>query len=132
VASISNQYAAMPSLHVGWAMWCGWAVWREVRSRWIRVVAVAYPALAMVAVVATGNHFILDIAGAAIVLAAGIGLADWNRRRITPSAVVGAEPHEPAAHASPASVRAPERTARRGSHIARTDDLPDHASFAGG
>ena len=34
VAEISNQYAAMPSLHIGWSTWCALAVWPLLRRRW--------------------------------------------------------------------------------------------------
>jgi len=78
---ISNQFSAMPSLHVAWALWCTWAVWQEVRRGWIRTVAIGYSAMAIVAVIATGNHFVLDIAGAAIVVTVGIIAAHfWARR----------------------------------------------------
>jgi hypothetical protein len=88
--AISNQFAAMPSLHVAWALWCTWAVWQEARRRWIRAVAVAYSSVATVAVIATGNHFVLDIAGAAIVLAAGIAVARLLANRTGSEAVVAA------------------------------------------
>jgi hypothetical protein len=81
VGNLSNQYAAMPSLHVAWAMWCTWAVWQEVPRRWVRGVAIGYSALATITVVATGNHYILDIAGAGAVLAAGCALARLVSRR---------------------------------------------------
>jgi hypothetical protein len=84
--AISNQFAAMPSLHVAWAMWCTWAVWQEVRRPWVRAVAIAYSTIAIVAVIATGNHFVLDIAGAALVLAAGVAIARWLAGRSEGSA----------------------------------------------
>ena len=44
MASISNQYAAMPSMHIGWSMWCAVAVWPLLRRRWQRAVVFLYPA----------------------------------------------------------------------------------------
>ncbi len=41
VASISNQYAAMPSLHIGWSTWCALAVWPLLRRRWTKVAGAA-------------------------------------------------------------------------------------------
>ena len=73
--SISNQFAAMPSLHCGWALW-GCAVFLpRVRSWWAKTLAVLYPIATILVVVITGNHYFLDaVAGAAIFLI-GYGVA---------------------------------------------------------
>ena len=90
ISKISNQYAAMPSLHVGWALWCGIALWVESRREtrrartWLRIGAVTHPALTILVVVATGNHFVLDAVGGAAVLAVGLaaskGVRSMRRR----------------------------------------------------
>jgi len=67
LASQANQLAAMPSLHIAWALWCTVAVWKLTRRLWLRVAAVIYPFLTGFAVLATGNHFVLDILGGALV-----------------------------------------------------------------
>jgi hypothetical protein len=73
LASQANQLAAMPSLHMAWAAWCALAVWTLSARRWVRALAVAYPCLTAVAVMATGNHFALDlIAGLVALLAAAL------------------------------------------------------------
>lgn len=77
---ISNQYAAMPSLHIGWAAWCAFALWPVLRRRWMKVAVMAYPALTFLVIVATGNHFWLDAAGGLVTLAAGFALARWMQR----------------------------------------------------
>ena len=65
-----NAYAALPSLHMAWAVWVTIAIYPLLRHRWSRVVAIVYPILTGVVVVATGNHFIADaIAGTVLVLA---------------------------------------------------------------
>jgi hypothetical protein len=65
-----NLYAAMPSLHVAWATWCAGAIVVTSSSRW-KHAAWIYPAMTTYAVLATGNHFVLDcIAGAALALVA--------------------------------------------------------------
>jgi PAP2 superfamily len=69
LASAANQLAAMPSLHMAWAGWCTVALWRASERRLVRVLAVAYPCLTAFAVLATGNHFLLDIVGGLAVLA---------------------------------------------------------------
>jgi membrane-associated phospholipid phosphatase len=62
----ANQYAAMPSLHVAWASWSALAIWRTVRRSIGRLVALLMPLFTAFAVIATGNHFVLDVlAGAA-------------------------------------------------------------------
>ena len=58
----TNQFAAMPSLHFGWSLWCGIQMW-GFGKRWWRVAAVAYPTLQVVVVLATANHFFLDVLG---------------------------------------------------------------------
>lgn len=63
LAGTANQLAAMPSLHMAWAAWCGVVIWRLSGRTWARVLAVAYPCLTCAAVLATGNHFLLDVFG---------------------------------------------------------------------
>ena len=71
VGSLTNQFAAMPSLHVGWALWCGWQMVRHGKHLITRVSGILYPALITLVVVATGNHYLLDaVAGIAVVLLA--------------------------------------------------------------
>jgi hypothetical protein len=67
----SNQFAAMPSMHIGWALWSGLAVFWLARHRWVRWAGIAYPILTLVVIMSTANHFILDAAGGAIALALG-------------------------------------------------------------
>lgn len=68
---LANQYAAMPSLHVAWAVWCAATVCAMSRRPVVRAVAVAYPVLTGIVVLATGNHYLLDVlAGAALWLVA--------------------------------------------------------------
>ena len=69
LASHADELAAMPSLHIAWAVWCTVALWRLSSRRWVRAAAVVYPFLTAVAVLATGNHFVLDILGGLAVMA---------------------------------------------------------------
>ncbi|MEU4036562.1 phosphatase PAP2 family protein [Streptomyces collinus] len=72
MGGMTNQYAAMPSLHVGWALWCGIMLWRFGGTRLTKVCAVAYPLLTAVVVMGTANHYFLDaVAGVAVM---GVGL----------------------------------------------------------
>lgn len=59
VESVANQYAAMPSLHVGWALIIAYGLWQLTRRRW-RWVGVAHAVVTTVAVVGTANHYIVD------------------------------------------------------------------------
>nr|WP_107117757.1 phosphatase PAP2 family protein [Streptomyces sp. NRRL S-1521] len=72
LGGMTNQYAAMPSLHVGWALWCGVMLWRHGRTPLARVAGVAYPLITTIVVMGTANHYFLDaVAGAAVM---GVGL----------------------------------------------------------
>jgi len=74
LASQANQLAAMPSLHMAWAAWCGLVMWRLSTRAWVRVAAVAYPCVTAVAVLATGNHFVLDVVAGLAVAAVAFAL----------------------------------------------------------
>jgi len=74
LATHANQLAAMPSLHMAWAAWCTLALWRISTNRWVRGLAVLYPCLTALAVIATGNHFVLDLVGGLIAMAVSVGL----------------------------------------------------------
>jgi hypothetical protein len=70
LGGLTNELAAMPSLHVGWAVWVGFYVATHARRRLVRVAAIAYPVITTLVVVATANHYWLDaVAGAALVAA---------------------------------------------------------------
>jgi hypothetical protein len=80
LASQANQVAAMPSLHMAWAGWCALALWRIGERTWVRAVAVAYPCLTAMAVLATGNHFVLDILAGLLALALSVWLVGSPER----------------------------------------------------
>jgi hypothetical protein len=61
LAAAANQFAAMPSLHMAWAVWCSLVMWSLSKRLWVRVVACVYPCVTCVAVLATGNHYLLDV-----------------------------------------------------------------------
>lgn len=86
MASISNQYAAMPSLHIGWSTWCAIAVWPLLRRRWTKALVLLYPAATLFAIVVTANHFWLDGIGGLIVFGVGAligwGMHRWNQERL--------------------------------------------------
>jgi hypothetical protein len=62
-----NQYAAMPSLHVGWDLLIGLAIVAAARGPLLRAFGAAMPVLMAAAVILTANHYIIDaIAGATL------------------------------------------------------------------
>jgi PAP2 superfamily len=64
VEHVSNQYAAMPSLHTAWSAWCALVLWDIVRPWWGKALAVLYPMATIFAIVVTANHYFGDaIAG---------------------------------------------------------------------
>ena len=68
---LTNQYAAFPSLHFGWNLLVGVAVFGATRSPLLRLLSILGPAAMGLAVVVTANHYVLDlVGGAAIVLVA--------------------------------------------------------------
>jgi hypothetical protein len=77
---MTNQYAAMPSLHVGWALWCGVMLWRYGRTRTAKVAAVAYPLLTTIVVMGTANHYFLDAVAGAAVMGVGLFLTPYMMR----------------------------------------------------
>ncbi len=73
--SVSNQYAAMPSLHVGWALWCVCALFPLLRTRWSRALYLLYVPATVFTIVVTANHYWLDALGGAVVFATGQAIA---------------------------------------------------------
>jgi hypothetical protein len=119
LSAVANQYAAMPSLHMAWAVWCSLALWRMSersvsegpdRSRGtrasganprfgqpafgrlrhplgVRCLAVLYPCVTCVAVLATGNHYLLDVLAGVATAALAVALvhaleAGWRARTV--------------------------------------------------
>lgn len=77
MAVLSNQYAAMPSLHVGWAVWSAAAAWSLLRGRWGRAATVVHPIVTFFATIVTANHFWLDGIGGLIVVGLG-AVVGWR------------------------------------------------------
>ncbi|MFF3763042.1 phosphatase PAP2 family protein [Streptomyces sp. NPDC001922] len=107
LGSLTNQFAAMPSLHVGWSLWCGVMLWRHGRGTAARVAGIAYPLLTTLVVMGTANHYFLDAVAGAAVMGAGLlltppvlRLVDRARERAglrpAPGAAVAARSTAPA------------------------------------
>ncbi|WP_051943559.1 phosphatase PAP2 family protein [Streptacidiphilus rugosus] len=84
LGSLTNEFAAMPSLHVGWALWCGLMLFAHAKDRTVRTLGLLYPVVIALVVMGTANHYLLDVlAGAGVVvvgrLLVGPALRAWNR-----------------------------------------------------
>jgi membrane-associated phospholipid phosphatase len=88
VRADSNPYAAMPSLHAADALIIGVALALLVRPRWLKVLWLLWPGWVWFSVIATGNHFWLDIVAGivvALVAAAIINRKHLFRRTVSPA-----------------------------------------------
>jgi membrane-associated phospholipid phosphatase len=68
-----NPYAAVPSLHVGFAFAIAIAAAAAARARWAKALAVLWGPLVTLSVIATGNHYVFDVAAGLLVT--GLGFA---------------------------------------------------------
>lgn len=73
----ANQLAAMPSLHVGWALWVSVVLARINGSRWVQVLSAVHVALTVYVVMATANHYLLDAVAVVIPVLIGVRLSAW-------------------------------------------------------
>jgi len=81
VNQVSNQYAAMPSLHTAWALWCAVALFPVLRAWWARALVLVYPVATIFCIVVTANHYFLDeVAGIAV-----LGVSYLAARKLTVS-----------------------------------------------
>ncbi|MGZ8177518.1 phosphatase PAP2 family protein [Williamsia sp. SKLECPSW1] len=78
--AISNQFAAMPSLHCAWAAWCGLTLVFLARRRWVKILGALYPFSTFFVVMGSGNHFILDVLAGLGTLAIAAGIVFGVRR----------------------------------------------------
>jgi hypothetical protein len=91
LTALTNQYAAMPSLHFGWSLWCGLVIAVLAPKVWLKALGLLHPLFTASAIVATGNHWVLDAPGGALVVGAGFGLTYLLQgpRARTPTAAAG-------------------------------------------
>ncbi|GAA3983374.1 phosphatase PAP2 family protein [Actinomadura viridis] len=74
-ATFTNQYAAMPSMHAGWAVWCGFVLVRLATRRWVKALGVLYPLTTVLVILATANHYLVDAVAGFALIAAALGLS---------------------------------------------------------
>lgn len=76
-----NAFAAVPSLHVGFAFAISFAVGAAVRGRWAKLLAATWGPVVSLTVVATGNHYVFDVAAGVVVTLVGFAVAWFHARR---------------------------------------------------
>jgi len=117
LTKISNQYAAMPSLHVGWSLWCGLMILAIAPKGW-RWLGLLYPLSTTIVVMGTANHWVMDAVGGAAVVALGFAvqylLTGRSAFAVQPEAVAlpsAAAPHPKHGEAVPVGAPAAVSTA---------------------
>jgi len=84
-AQVANAYAAMPSLHGGWSLWCACALVPVVGRWWVKGLVALHPVIQLFAIVITGNHYWIDAVVGWLCLAVAYGLArgveSWSASR---------------------------------------------------
>jgi hypothetical protein len=105
----ADQFAALPSLHVAWALWVAVAATALVRKPLLRALVWLYPALTIADVLATANHFVLDVitAPGLLLLAYAVALSPalarraglrivprWPRRKANPGKLAPESPSD--------------------------------------
>jgi hypothetical protein len=93
--SLVNQFAAVPSLHVGFAFAIGIALAAALRAPLLRLAALLWGPLVLLSVVATGNHFVFDALAGLLITAAGYGVGrvvanGWPARFTAAAYAIGA------------------------------------------
>jgi hypothetical protein len=83
-----NHYSAMPSMHVGFSLWCAYAVWFALRPTHPRLALLAwiFPLLMTAVVFTTANHYVLDVVGSVLLLGVSVGALRQAGRWLVESA----------------------------------------------
>jgi hypothetical protein len=124
----ANQFAAMPSLHFGWALVIAWAVLIATRSRW-RYLVILHPVITLAAIVLTANHYWLDAFVATVLFGFAL-FVDWGieRRRKRRAAIRCREAD--AAAAARAARSAPRSSDSPSTYRPRAAHAPERPSAA--
>jgi hypothetical protein len=87
---LANELAAIPSFHIAWLVVIAVVVYRATSSRVVRALCLAMPLLMSYAVVATGNHWVLDIPAGVVLGLVGLLVADQLARAVDQASVATA------------------------------------------
>ena len=99
-----NPFAAVPSLHCGFAFACGLAVAAAARGRTLRVVGLVWGPLVSVSTVVTANHYVIDLGAGLAVTAAGLAIGLAVMRRQARPAISPMRPARVAGRLNPSSI----------------------------
>jgi len=77
LGNLYNPFAAVPSLHFGYALLVGMTIATLTKGRLARAIGWSYPAVMLLVIVGTGNHFFFDAVGGALAIAVGFLAASW-------------------------------------------------------
>jgi hypothetical protein len=77
INAVTNLYAAVPSMHVAFALMIGWSLARLVRTSVARIAWALYPFLMTFVIVVTANHFLVDAMLGALTAGASAYGATW-------------------------------------------------------
>jgi hypothetical protein len=83
MAKVSNQYAAMPSLHVGWSTWCALSMVLVIGAGRKRFLWFLYPLTTLFCILVTANHYWLDALFGLVALGGGLLIAAGLERLLT-------------------------------------------------
>ena len=86
ISTFVNPYAAVPSMHMCFALLVGATGFRLTTRLWLRALVLAYPLLVLAVIVITGNHFFFDAAAGAVVAVLAAMGAHWVMARLRPEA----------------------------------------------
>ncbi|MEV6580725.1 phosphatase PAP2 family protein [Streptomyces sp. NPDC051582] len=111
--TMANQFAAMPSLHFGWALMLALGMIAATRSRW-RVLWLLHPLVTLFVVVGTANHYWLDAIVATLLLGGALLVVPRPQVRTGSLAVVRHLPRPQRRVRPPAAAKAPAETVGAG------------------
>ena len=89
---LANRYAAVPSFHAGWALLMEVVIWRATKRWDIRMFTLMLTVSMFVGVVATGNHYFLDVLIGSVIVTGALWLALWWEKRRSSGVAVGLTP----------------------------------------
>jgi len=78
---MTNELAAMPSLHAGWAFWCGLVLIHTGVPKVWQYIGMAYAVVTTIVIIGTANHWVLDaVAGWLVIGFAWLAVVAWEKR----------------------------------------------------
>lgn len=122
---LSNQYAAMPSMHFAWALWCCLILYSNMRFNATRLLVAIYPFATLVSIVVTANHYWIDALGGAGALLIGYFLgtkihemwSTWRTSRSAGSTNTQTSAHQSLLHQSSSHQFSSNQSSRPSAHL---------------